>query len=294
MMRFRRVMVTGASGLLGTAVLDMLRGQTEVFPLAHQHGRDGMRPVDLMDPAQLAGLGRDPWDALVHCAAFRSPDFCEQDPTTARRLNAEVPVALARLARARGARMIHVSTDYVFPGTHPPYLEDSPREAVNVYGQTKIEAEEGLESVYPAAVILRIGALYGIPTRQVPSPMLQEALDAAYASEPQALDDRIVRCPSLVADVARAIGFLLGSEARGIVHASARSTYTRYAWTRLVARTLGLSEAHLQPTDRDLARPARRPVNSLLQCERLLVLGGPLPRDAEQVLPGLAGRLRRG
>lgn len=292
-MRHRRVMVTGASGLLGTAVVDALRHETDILPLAHQHGRSGMRAVDLMDPVQLAGLAREPWDAVVHCAAFRSPDFCEQNPVAARRFNAEVPVELARLAHARGARMIHISTDYVFPGTHPPYREDSPRRAVNVYGQTKIEAEEGIESVHPAALILRIGALYGVPTPEVPSPMLQEALDAAYAAGPQILDDRIVRCPSLVGDMAQVIRFLLEVEAGGIFNASARTHYTRYAWTRLVARVLGRSDAHLQPSDRDLSRPAQRPVDSSLGCERLLGLGGVLPRNAEQVLPELARCLRR-
>ncbi len=286
-------MVTGASGLLGAAVVEALRGRADIIPLAHQHGRGDMRAVDLMEPAQLAGLARESWDALIHCAAFRSPDYCEMNPMAARRLNAEVPVALARLASARGARMIHISTDYVFPGTRPPYREDSPREAVNVYGQAKIEAEQGIESVYPAAGILRIGALYGVPTPDVPAPMLQEALDAAYATEPQVLDDHLVRCPSLVDDMALAIRFLLETGVSGIVHASARSSYTRYAWTRLVARVLGRSEAHLRPTDHDGSRPARRPVDSRLECARLARLGGALPRNAEQVLPELADRLRR-
>ena len=288
----RRVMVTGASGLLGTAVVSALQHDGQVLALAHAHGREGMRAVDLADPLQRDALAAEDWSALVHCAAFRSPDFCEQEPLVARRLNAEAPIALARMARARGARMVHISTDYVFPGTHPPYREDSPREAVNVYGQTKIEAEQGIGIEYPDAVILRVGALYGLPTSTVPSPMLQEALDAARAVTPQELDDRIVRCPSWVDDVAQTIRFLLNADVRGLVHASAQQSCTRYEWTRLVAGILGLSTAHLRPTDRDLSRPARRPVDSRLTVDRLRHLGGPVPRDAEIVLPSLAPRLR--
>ncbi len=286
-------MVTGASGLLGTAVVAALRPHADVFPVAGHHAREGMRALDLADPCQLAALADEPWDALVHCAAFRSPDFCEQNRAAAVRLNAEVPVDLARLARRRRARMVHISTDYVFPGTQPPYREDSPREAVNLYGQTKIDAERGIEGEYPAAGILRIGALYGVPTPAVGSPMLQEALDAVCATGVQELDDRIVRCPSLVDDVAQTIRFLLEADVSGIVHASAQSAYTRYAWTKLVAAALGESDAHLRPTDRDLSRPARRPVDSRLSVERLCALGGPVPRNAEEVLPGLAARLRR-
>lgn len=286
-------MVTGASGLLGTAVVAALRPEREVLPLAHRPGREGLRALDLADAAAREALDLEPWDALVHCAAFRSPDFCEQQPAAARRLNAEVPVALARLARRRRARMIHISTDYVFPGTHPPYREESPREAVNVYGQTKIEAEQGIEAEYPEAVILRLGALYGVPAAAVPSPMLEEALESIYGGVPQELDDRIVRCPSWVGDVAQTIRFLLESRVRGIVHASAQQSCTRYGWARLVARVLGVPDGHLHPTDRDLSRPARRPVDSRLAVDRLRREGGPVPRDAECVLTGLADNLRR-
>ncbi len=292
-MAVRRVMVTGASGLLGSAVVAALSRDTDVLPLAGRHARGGQRGVDLADPRQVAALGDDSWDALVHCAAFRSPDYCEQNHDAALRLNAGAPVELARLARARGAPMIHISTDYVFPGTHPLYREDAPRQAVNFYGETKVRAEEGIEAEYPAATILRIGALYGVPSPEVGSPMMEEALDAVYATGVQELDDRVVRCPAWVGDVAETIRFLLGAGAGGIVHASAGETCTRYGWTQLVAAALGLSAAHLRPTDRDLSRPARRPVNSQLAVDRLRRLGGPIPRDAREVLVELAPRLRR-
>lgn len=292
-MPYRRVMVTGASGLLGTALVRALRADVEVLAVAGRHPREAMRAADLADPAQVAALGDEPWDALVHCAAFRSPDYCEQHRAEAMRLNAEVPGELARLARQRGARMVHISTDYVFPGTHPPYGETSPREALNWYGETKIMAEDRVAAEHPGAVILRIGALYGVPTPDVRSPMLEEALDALYAAGEQELDDRIVRHPSLVDDVARTICFLLRSGRSGVVHANAEEAVTRYAWTQLVAAALGRSAAHLRRTDRDLSRPARRPVDAGLAVERLREWGGPVPRPASRVLPELADRIRR-
>jgi dTDP-4-dehydrorhamnose reductase len=289
-MRCRNVLVSGASGLLGSAVVQRLARVTGVLPLAHAHPHAGMRCVDLTDPSALARLGDEPWDAVVHCAAYRSPDFCEQVREAAHVLNAVAPAQLAALAAARGARMIHISTDYVFPGTQAPYREDDPCAPVNYYGQTKLEAEQAVARQHPAAVILRIGALYADPAAGVPAPLLEEGLAAACAQQTVELDNRIVRYPVLNADVAEVIGFLLEGDYAGVLHAGAETPVTRYGWTRMIAGYLGRDTSHLRPTDRDLARPAPRPVDTGLAVERLRGLGGPLPRNCEQVLPAILAR----
>lgn len=285
-MRKRRIIVTGASGLLGNALVRHLERWADVIPLAHRSERPGLWRGDLLDPAFLKRLADEPWDAMVHSAAFRSPDYCEIQPDLAERLNAVIPVELSRLARQRGARFIHVSTDYVFDGAQPPYHETDPCHPVNRYGQTKRRAEEGVAASDPDAVIMRIGALFGVPEPGVPSPMLEEAIHYVMDGQPAGIDHRIKRYPLFVEDVARAVRFLLDCEkARGIVHVGSSRAVTRYEWALRVAALLGRSSAHLCPSDVDLGRPAVRPVDVGMATDLLRSWGGPVPRVLDETLP---------
>lgn len=290
-MKAGRILVTGASGLLGHAVVERLRSEFALLPLAHRHRADGMRAVDLSEATAWAAIEAEDWSALVHCAAFRSPDYCEEHRGEAWRLNALAPVRLAGLAARRGARMIHISTDYVFPGTRSPYREDDPCCPVNYYGLAKLAAERGVIDAYPAAAVLRIGALYGVPCATVGSPMLSEALQAVFAPAAVELDDRIVRYPLLVDDVADVIGFLLRHDAvGGVLHCGTQQGMTRYRWTRRIAGLLGMGVDHLLAATGDPARPAIRPVDVRLSTDRLRSVGGPVPPDVEERLPGVLAR----
>lgn len=292
-MQYRRILVTGASGLLGRAVATRLAEEGAVLRLGHRQAGEGAYALDLTGPDAFAQLESMEWDAVVHCAAYRSPDFCEEHRDAARLLNALVPARLATLARRRGARLIHISTDYVFPGTHPPYHEDDACGPVNYYGETKLEAERGVAATAPGAVILRIGALYGRPTRVAGSPMLEEALRAIYSPRKAELDDRIMRYPLFTGDVAEVVRFLLEQPAvTGVIHVGAQMGVTRYRWTRFVADCLGVTGATLEPASRDLSRSAKRPLDACLAVDRLRALGGPLPRDADKVLPWLLAECR--
>lgn len=280
-----RFLVTGASGLLGTAVAHRLGREGTVQPLGHRTPVPGVQPVDLLDPGAIAALGDEPWDALVHCAAYRSPDFCDREPELARRLNAEVPGELAALAARRGAAMVHISTDYVFDGAHAPYGESSPTGPVNVYGATKLAGEHNVLAAYPAAAVLRIPALYGAPPPPLRSPLFEDALQAATAPAPKPQDDSIARYPTHVEDLAEVVAFLLRERVAGVVHASAPERTTRYAWARTLAACIGADPDRIPRLDHDPERLAVRPLDTQLLCARLAALGGPLPRGYSFWLP---------
>lgn len=290
-MKTVRVMVTGASGLLGNAIVERLRRETEVLALRRQPGVSGFLPVDLTSERDLARLDDEAWDAVVHCAGHRSPDYCETHREEAMALNAVAPARLARLARQRGARMIHISTDYVFPGTTPPYREDDPCQPVNVYGESKLEGERRVAEADPAACILRIGALYGVPTGRVPSPMLEEGLAAVLGGKPTRQDHVLKRYPLLVDDVAEVACYLLEHpEVGGVLHAGSGKAVTRYEWALLIGRLLGRSTGHVQLGLCDPGRKAPRPPDAKLAVDRLRKLGGPIPRDCDAALPDVLRR----
>lgn len=282
-----KVLITGASGLLGTAIVEKLSTVCQAIPLCHRQVFPGMIETDLLDAAAVRRLDRLEWDAVVNCAAYRSPDVCERERERAHRLNVRMPHELARLAAARGAAMVHVSTDYVFPGVSPPYAEDDAPAPVNYYGQTKAEAEACVREAHPAAVVMRIPALYGNPPPPLVSTLVQEGIDAVLGGEPRELDNVTVRRPTLTDDVAVAVAALLEVGFSGTIHVSAGEATTRYEWARAVARLLGRDAGHLRPGPTGVGSVARRPVDSHLSTRRLAGLGIAVPRDFSEVLPSL-------
>jgi S-adenosylmethionine synthetase len=284
------VAVSGATGLLGSAITARLSTDLGVLALAHAHPRPGTMPIDLLTPEGLRAMDDARWDALVHCAAMRSPDQCEQQPDLARRFNAELPGRLAALAARRGARMIHISTDYVFDGTHPPYREDDPTAPVNLYGETKRQGEMAVLSAGPTALILRVPALYGEPPPPVVSPMVEEGWAAAMSADETFQDDRLVRMPTNTADVAEVVRFLLSRPDTGLFHCSAPQAATRYQWACAFAAALGRSTDHIRRMEGDPTRKARRPPDARLDTSKLAATGAPLPRPYSAWLPEIVRR----
>ena len=150
------VVVTGTGGRLGAAVARHLRARHRI--VAYDR-----RAMDLRWPDQitdhLTGLK---FDAVINCAALTSLDYCEQHPDEARAVNASAPALMARLCRERGARLIHLSTDYVYDGAHHGLRrEDDATNPLSVYARTKCEGEQHVLSETPAHLVARTAWVFG-------------------------------------------------------------------------------------------------------------------------------------
>jgi dTDP-4-dehydrorhamnose reductase len=150
------IWLVGDKGMLGAELAETFtRKGLDFVGTGHE--------VDILDTAALADfvVGRDiSW--IVNCAAYTKVDRAEDEVETCRRLNAEGPANLARLAHSLGARLLHVSTDYVFDGSvERPRLEDEPVAPLGVYGRTKAEGEALVMAEAPDSVIIRTAWLYG-------------------------------------------------------------------------------------------------------------------------------------
>ena len=150
------VLVLGASGMLGRAVHKALMQQQGDHPPTYRivgtgNARAaalGLEAVDVTDAGALSAyLARTRPALLVNCVAERRPDRVEQDEAHARRLNVGLVEALAEAAAQQGFHLIHISTDYVFDGTAPPYAPDAAPHPLNAYGRHKLEAEEAIRKV---------------------------------------------------------------------------------------------------------------------------------------------------
>ncbi|MQC26232.1 MAG: SDR family oxidoreductase [Chloroflexi bacterium] len=156
-----RILITGASGLLGLNLALEAAPQHEVLGLVHSHllvdAPFATRQIDLLDEAALDPLldeFKPEW--LIHCVALANLDACEAQPELAQHLNADLPARLAQQAAQRGIRLLHISTDAVFDGQKGNYAEDDAPHPLSIYAATKLAGEEAVMAVDPDALVARV------------------------------------------------------------------------------------------------------------------------------------------
>ena len=266
------ILVTGASGLLGRAVMQKLSETCNVTGVGHVHCAGTVRPVDLREAHAVSLLleACRP-DAVVHCAAYRNPDFCEDNPVEARRLNVGGLQLLCDYLPEE-VPILFVSSDYVFDGTRAPYKEGDVRRPVSVYGRTKVEGED-LVLQRETGVVLRIPLLIGSGPDWESSGFVYQTLKQIQNPAESSLDHVGIRCPTWTVDVAEAVDFLLKASAAGIFHYSSLDSRTRYDWARELADLTGLEMEHISPNLEGQVTRAVRPVNTQLDVTKIRTEG---------------------
>ncbi|MEV5427846.1 dTDP-4-dehydrorhamnose reductase [Streptomyces sp. NPDC052701] len=272
-----RWLVTGAGGMLGRDVVDELTRRGEHVTGLDRAALDVTRP----EAVGAAVADRRP-DIVVNCAAYTAVDDAESDEERALRVNGDGPRLLARACAAHGARLIHVSTDYVFSGDArtTPYPEDHPPAPRTAYGRTKLAGERAVREELPgASVILRTAWLYGAHGTSFVRTMI--GLEARRDTV-DVVDDQRGQ-PTWSADVAERIADLgprVGSGAHGVLHATGSGEATWYDLAREVFRLIGADPERVRPTtSAAFVRPAPRPAYSALAHGRWQEIGLPPLRD---------------
>ncbi len=264
-------LVLGASGFLGREVLHAFAAHGRAVGVGLRGGA-GVASADIRDPAVLRALvERERPDLVLLLAAYREPDFCEAQPEETRRLNV-APARVLREILPAGARLGFVSTDYVFDGEQPPYREGSTRRPLNVYGRSKVEAEDVLAG-RPNTFVLRVPLLIGGGPTMKDCGFLGQLVEALRGGAPQTQDDVLVRFPTWTRDVAGALSFLADCREEGVFQYSAPEGGTRYYWMCEAARALGLRCDQVAPLRVSPPRPAVRPRDCQLLVDRLRALG---------------------
>ncbi|KAJ7439320.1 hypothetical protein FB451DRAFT_1302134 [Mycena latifolia] len=249
-----KVIITGASGVLGSAVRRAFTGSpgTEVLSLSHSRSGDGLRNLDLLDEAEVEKVFRDfkpTW--VIHCAAERRPDVAEKNPEAARRLNADVPDHLARLSKPLKFTLVYISTDYVFDGSSPPYPPSARPNPLQLYGQTKLDGEVKILGVEGAtAIILRVPVLYG-PAPKNSDTAVNILIDVVedQSGKTYKMDHYATRYPTNVVDIANFLVKLsaLKKPIPPILHYSAAEPFTKYEMCLIFAKILELPHGHIIP-----------------------------------------------
>jgi dTDP-4-dehydrorhamnose reductase len=257
--------VTGAAGMLGNALLALAPPDVEV------HGVD----LDEGDLGELSGAhralaSREP-QLVLHCAAYTDVDGCTHDPARAFHNNATATRNVAEVCRELGARLVLVSTDYVFDGeTRRPYREEDPPHPVNIYGESKLEAESVAQTMLEDALVVRTQWMYGPAGKNFVDRILAQARDTGEL--------RVVRdqwgSPTYTRDLAHGLWQAALSKVTGLLHLTNQG---RGTWADLAAEALRAARLRHVSLERVPAStwpsPTRRPRFSVLDNARWRALG---------------------
>lgn len=271
-----KVLVTGARGQLGHDVVSAL----------HKAGTEAITPqrdeLDFLLPETIADtveMHRPDW--VVNCAAYTRVDRAESEPEIAFTVNRDAAGQLAAAAAAAGARLLHVSTDFVFNGRQSqPYRETDAPDPLSAYGRSKLAGEQVVTAVMPDAIILRTAWVYGVHGHNFVKTMLRLALQGQTL---RVVDDQ-VGSPTWTVDLATVILQLMAADARGLFHyTDAGSTswhgFAQAILDRATAAGYELKTTAVEPIPTaDWPTPAVRPACSVLdtgKIERLLTLAIP-------------------
>lgn len=262
-----RVTIFGATGLLGKALMHEWR-EDEVTGL-------GSREVDIRwEEGVRAYILKHRPEWVILAAAYTDVDGCETNRDLAFDVNCKGAINVVRAAAEANARVIFLSTDYVFDGTkNRPYEIDDPIAPKSFYGQTKAAAELEIRKILSEVCILRTSWVFGAGGRCFPQTILKLA---STREELDVVNDQR-GCPTYTSDLARVIMELCRKGASGTVHATNRGDCTWFDFAREIVNAAGLKTQVRPTTSEKFVRPAKRPAYSVLSSASLQRYGIVLP-----------------
>jgi len=251
------ILVVGANGMFGRDLMSLLGDRARGVDI------DGIDITDLQTTERVVRALHP--SVVVNCAAYTDVDGCETNVETAMQVNGEGVAHLAMATRMVGARLIHLSSDYVFDGAKgSPYQEDDPPHPLNIYGESKLAGE--LNAAFnPDHIIVRTQWLYGLYGKNFVETMLRLA---GEKDELAVVEDQI-GSPTWTVDLARAIVALIDSNCRGIYHAANADYCSWNGFARAIFEEAALTVSVQGMSTDQLNRPARRPLHSTLNCCKL-------------------------
>ena len=271
----KTILVTGANGQLGRAInTELAGGEYELFNTDIAES-EGVHAADITDLEKLRDLFKQvkPY-SVINCAAYTAVDAQEKDVELSYKINALGPRNLSIAANESGSRLIHVSTDYVFPGDgDTPYNEFDPTAPKSVYGKTKLAGEQMVRDLAERYSIIRTAWLYGDGKNFVKTMLrLSESHD-----EVSVVDDQLGN-PTSTAELARAIHFLMETDNYGLFHGTCEGITSWAEFTEEIFHLAGKATRvnHVTTEEYTAKNPssAPRPSYSALDNMMLRLTGG--------------------
>lgn len=266
-----KVLITGANGQLGTDLCQALHN-FQVIPLTHRDIEIG----DMDSVKETFGEHRP--EIVINTAAYVRVDDCETSQDKAFLVNAWGARNIAVVAQELGAKLIHISTDYVFGGEAEPrtmpYTEFDAPMPISVYGKSKLAGEKFVQHLCSKHFIIRTSGLFGVAGSSGKGGNFVETMLrlGKEQAELRVVNDQIFS-PTYTRDLARKIAQLINTEYYGIFHITNRDTCSWYEFTKEILRLAGLKTAIVPITSDQYPQKAKRPRFSVLDNYQLRLLG---------------------
>jgi len=264
-----KVLITGCRGQLGRELCRQIDGLNRVQPQFQVVATD-LDSMDITDTHQVQKIvSFEKPEVIINTAAYTKVDACETDEQTAFRVNALGARNLAVAAYNIGAKILQVSTDYVFDGTgRTPLREYDPVNPLSVYGKSKALGEQLVMTTNPRYFIVRTAWLYGEGHNFVRTILKL----AAERDELKVVNDQ-VGTPTSTVDLARCILDLIQTEHYGVYHGTCEGECTWYEFARRILALKGINKRVIPISTTELRLPAKRPAYSVLENFMLSMVG---------------------
>jgi dTDP-4-dehydrorhamnose reductase len=293
-----RILVTGASGLLGINLALEASKKHEVFGSVNKNVIQStaftVLQSDLTDPGALSRiLDQVQPEWVINCAALANLEACEAKPDLAQKLNSELPEKLARYVARGGARLVHVSTDAVFDGTRGDYSEKDQANPLSLYARTKYEGELAVLEANPEVIVARVN-LFGWSVSGKRSLAEWFFNNLSAGNSVMGFTD-VYFCPLLATDLAQIFLKMLGREMWGLYHVVANECISKYEFGVLLARQFNLDQTLIEPASVAKANlGAVRSLNLSMKADKITQELGEAPPSMSQGIERFYAQYREG
>mgnify|MGYP001617263023 FL=1 len=277
-----KILVTGARGMLGRYLVGMLSN----LPVAGNVGLEvtatDIEQLDITHPQNTLRFvsGCKP-DVIVNCAAFTNVDACETQVSGAFAVNAGGAKNVAMAGKEVGAKIVHISTDYVFDGSKmDSYCETDRPNPLSVYGKSKLEGELAIQEIADNYAILRTAWVFGPYRRNFVTAILERGKKDRKVSV--VIDQH--GSPTYTADLSQAVWNVISQDVRGLYHFTNTGRCSRYDWAKKIFELTGEQVSVLPVKTADYKRAAVVPQNSALNCAKYLLATGHKIRPWQEAL----------
>ncbi len=281
-----RLLVTGASGLLGLNLSIQASESHAVTGIVHTHHlREApfeQRQADLCAPGEIERLMEEiSPDAVINCAAMAILDDCEADPVRAWQINAELPGLMAAAARKHGCQFVSISTDGVFDGQSTAYVETDQPNPLSAYARSKLAGEQAVIKANPDALVVRSN-FYGWSLRGVRSLAEHFFYNLSAGRKVFGFSD-VIFCPLLVNTLAGVLVEMVEKQISGLYHVFSRGNLSKYEFGTTLAQTCGLDTGLIEKISINQAglKAARSPHLDMCSARAEAALGRSLPGPAD-------------